>query len=150
MSIRKAVTTAVAVAATAAGLVLTAGAPSSAASGYNPPRQCSLYDQSGYKGDVCVTYYGFGDGVFVADAHAERYPAGCARFRVDLIDTYGTRTWTSGDVPCVTGTVGSARYPAIVFVKERAQARVTSYDSTGAVLLSVTTDVLASPYAPRL
>jgi hypothetical protein len=144
MRIRRFITAAVVVAATSIGLVATVGTP-----GYAIGRStCTTYDQGGFTGDVCVQYLGLGEGRFIGNGHAQSYPGNCATFRIDLIDPDGSRVQTTGPLACHTGTIGSVGFPAIGFVKERAFARLTSFDGAGNSILSVQTDILASPFSP--
>jgi hypothetical protein len=144
MKVFRTSTAAVAVATAVTAVVTAVGAPSYAAG----RQTCTPFNQGGWNGDVCVSYVGFGDGEFIGTAHAVSYPSDCASFRIDLVDPYSSLVKTTGNLPCRTGTIGSVEFPAIAFVKERAQAHLLSFDSAGNTLLSVETDILASPFAP--
>ncbi|MER5728388.1 hypothetical protein ABT084_08550 [Streptomyces sp. NPDC002138] len=145
MRIRNAISAAVVVATTTVGMITTAVGPAQAA--WVPPfRKCTSFDQSGFKGDVCVDRVGLGPQEFLGLGHIQEFPSKCAKFRVDVVDPDGTAVHSVNNIPCATGAVGTARYLAELHVNGRAYARLVSFDSAGNTLLSVNSEVIVSPF----
>ena len=145
MRIRKAISTAVVLAAATVGTVTAVGAPAQA--DWVPPfRKCTAYDQGGFKGDVCVDRVGLGPQTFLGLANIETYPRNCAKFRIDVIDADGPGTRFLDNITCTTGRIGDARYLAELTVNGRAFARLTSFDSAGHTLLTVDSVIIVSPF----
>ncbi|MDX5563135.1 hypothetical protein PYK79_06485 [Streptomyces sp. ID05-04B] len=145
MRIRKAISTAVAVTTAAVGMITAAGGPAQA--DWVPPfRKCTSFDQSGFKGDVCVDRVGLGPQEFLGLGHIQAFPGKCAKLRVDVVDPDGTAVHSVNNIPCATGAVGTARYLAELHVNGRAYARLVGFDSAGNTLLSVNSEIIVSPF----
>jgi hypothetical protein len=139
MRIRNAFSAAVVVATATAGMI-TAVSPAQAA--WEPPfRKCTSFDQSGFEGDVCVDRVGLGPQTFLGLGHIQAFPSNCAKLRVDVVDPDGTAVHSVNNIPCATGTVGTARYLAELHVN-----RLVSFDSAGNTLLSVNSEIIVSPF----
>jgi hypothetical protein len=144
MRIRNAISAAVVAAAATVGMI-TAVSPAQAA--WEPPfRKCTSFDQSGFRGDVCVDRVGLGPQEFLGLGHIQEFPSNCAKLRVDVVDPDGTAVRSVNNIPCATGTVGTARYLAELHVNGRAYARLVSFDSAGNTLLSVNSEIIVSPF----
>ncbi|MEH0548196.1 hypothetical protein QA802_35575 [Streptomyces sp. B21-105] len=145
MRIRKAISAGVVVATAAVGTITAVGGPAQAA--WEPPfRKCTSFDQGGFRGDVCVDRVGLGPQEFLGLGHIQAFPSKCAKFRVDVVDPDGTAVRSVNNIPCATGTVGTARYLAELHVNGRAYARLVSFDSEGNTLLSVNSEIIVSPF----
>ncbi|WNM35904.1 hypothetical protein RKE30_38905 [Streptomyces sp. Li-HN-5-11] len=144
MRIRNAISAAVFVATTAVGTITAVCGPAQA--DWAPFRKCTSFDQSGFKGDVCVDRIGLGPQEFLGLGHIQAFPSNCATFRVDVVDPDGTAVHSVNNIPCATGMVGTARYLAELHVNGRAYARLVSFDSAGKTLLSVNSEIIVSPF----
>ncbi|WP_330331937.1 hypothetical protein OHS33_20940 [Streptomyces sp. NBC_00536] len=145
MRIRKAISSAVVVATAAVGTITAVGGPAQAA--WVPPfRKCTSFDQNGFKGNVCVDRIGWGPQEFLGQGEIQSFPSKCAKFRVDVVDPDGTAVHSVDNIPCTTGTIGTARYLAELHVNGRAYARLAGFDSAGNTLLSVNSEIIVSPY----
>lgn len=148
MRIRRAITAAAAVATITAGTLAAFATPSYAA----VPKKCTTYNQGGWTGDVCVTYFGLGSDIFKSNADVTAFPSNCATIRVDLLNRYGVLDRAGTSVACRTGNIagGLDCGSDCLDPRERAAARVNAYDSAGNLIFTAQSDVLASPFAPPL
>ncbi|MFJ9742045.1 hypothetical protein [Streptomyces sp. NPDC101166] len=145
MRIRNAISAAVVMATATVGTITAVGGPAQAA--WEPPfRKCTSFDQSGFRGDVCVDRVGLGPQEFLGLGHIQAFPGNCATLRVDVVDPDGTAVHSVNNVPCANGTVGTARYLAELHVNGRAYARLVSFDRAGNTLLSVNSEIIVSPF----
>ncbi|WP_250007556.1 hypothetical protein [Actinoplanes sp. M2I2] len=142
---RKLASLAIATLAITAGSLVATTVPASAAGTCR-----TVYSTAAWRVQPCVYgyYYSAAHGYALTGANAkvERKPAGCATYRVYLVDANNVQRFSTSARPCVVGLSKPVEVWNGEFGGGNVMARFIAYNSSGATILTLDTPYIHTTY----